>query len=74
MDTIFNSISPKPIVDTVFKNVEDKDILIVQVARGNKTPYYIKSKGIVKGTYVRFGSIDRVATEAQLEELGWATL
>ncbi len=69
MDTIYNNIIPKPIVDIVFKNIEDKDILIIKVSRGNETPYFIKNKGIVEGTYVRFGSTDRVTTYAQLEEI-----
>ncbi len=69
MDTIYSSISPIPIVDLRFKNINDKDVLIIQTARGHETPYYIKSRGIVEGTYVRFGSTDRVATQSQIEEL-----
>lgn len=69
MDAIYNNIQPVPIVNIIFKNIENKDVLIVQVARGNETPYYIKKLGKIEGTYVRFGSTDRVATQSQKEEL-----
>lgn len=68
-DIIYNSIEPTPVIDITFKNIEDKDILIVQVSRGNETPYYIKSQGIYEGTYVRFESTDRIATQSQVDEL-----
>lgn len=69
MDTIFNAINPTPVIDISFQNIEDKDVLIIDVSRGNETPYYIKSLEIDKGTYVRFSSSDRVATQAQIDEL-----
>lgn len=69
MDTIYNSIEPVPIVNLSFKNVEDKDVLIIHVSKGNETPYYIKSAGMYEGCYVRFGSTDRVATNALVHEL-----
>ncbi len=62
IDTIYNNIVPIPIVNIIFKNIEDKDILIIEVSRGNETPYYIKSEKLDDGTYVRFGSTDRKAT------------
>lgn len=69
MDTIYNGIEPEPIVNTVVKNIENKDVLMIRVSRGQETPYYVKSKGIRDGTYVRFGSSDRIATQTQIEEL-----
>lgn len=73
MDIIFNRIAPTPIVNIVFKNIEDKDILIIQVSRGNENPYYVKSQGLVEGTYVRFGSTDRKATQSQIDEMKLST-
>lgn len=68
-DIIYSNIEPTPLIDISFKNIDNKDILIIHVSRGQETPYYIKSQGITDGTYQRFGSTDRVATEAQLNEL-----
>lgn len=68
-DTIFNNIVPSPNINILFRNIGDKDILIISVARGSETPYYIKSLGIDSGTYVRFGSTDRIATKSQVYEL-----
>lgn len=67
-DTIFNNIKPTPVISIAFKNTKEKDILIIRVSRG-KTPYHLKSQGVINGTYVRFESTDRVATEAQIDEL-----
>lgn len=53
----------------LIKNYGEKYILIIHVAQGTNSPYYISSMGISFGIYVRLGSIDRVATIAQIEEL-----
>ncbi len=68
-DTIFNNIIPNPNINIVFQNIDDKDILVLSVARGSETPYYIKNLGRESGTYVRFGSTDRIATSSQIFEL-----
>ena len=69
MDSIYNNVVPTPIVNIVFRNIEDKDILVVQVSKGNQYPYYIKSQGMIEGTFVRFGSTYRKATHAQIGEM-----
>lgn len=66
---IYSGIRPLPIIDISFKNIEDKDVLIINVSRGNQTPYYLSSRGVDEGVFVRFGSTDRIATQAQIEEL-----
>lgn len=68
-EAIFNGIEPKPVVDIVFKNIDQKDIIIVHVGKGNETPYYIKSEGMDNGTYIRYGSTNHQATQHQLYEL-----
>ncbi len=69
METIYHNIEPKPIIDIVFKNIEDKDIAIIQIAKGNEQPYYIKKQGIEEGCYIRYGSTDQKATNGQRTEL-----
>lgn len=69
METIYHNIEPKPIIDIVFKNIEDKDIAIVQIAKGNEQPYYINNQGVEEGCYIRYGSTDQKATNSQRTEL-----
>jgi len=69
VESIHSNIEPRPIIDISFENYEDKDIVIIQVAKGNETPYYIKKEGIEEGCYVRFGSTDQKATNSQRLEL-----
>ncbi|CCV63585.1 Predicted transcriptional regulator [Alteracholeplasma palmae J233] len=69
METIYNNIEPKPIVDIVFKNIENKDIAIIQVLKGNEQPYFIRKQGIEEGCYIRFGSTDQKASNSQRTEL-----
>ena len=46
-----------------------KDIAIVQVAKGNEQPYFIRNQGIEDGCYIRYGSTDQKATSSQRTEL-----
>lgn len=69
VDTIYSCIEPMPTISTMFQNIEGKDIFILNVSRGGHKPYYIKSLGMERGTFVRFGSTDRQATSAQILEL-----
>ncbi len=48
-----------------------KTVLIVDVAKGNRKPYYLKSRGRQSGTYVRIGATSRPADLWQLEQLNF---
>ena len=54
MDAITNAISdscePKIFPDVTLQTVEDKTVIMVEIASGKMRPYYLKSKGIVEGT------------------------
>jgi len=69
VESIHGNIEPNPIIDVSFENYEDKYIVIVHVAKGSETPYFIKKEGIEEGVYVRFGSTDQKATNSQKLEL-----
>ncbi|MDY0278426.1 MAG: putative DNA binding domain-containing protein [Acholeplasma sp.] len=69
IETIYHNIDPRPIVDIVFKNIEDKDIAIIQISKGNEQPYFIKNQGVEDGCYIRYGSTDQKATNSQRTEL-----
>jgi ATP-dependent DNA helicase RecG len=49
----------------------DKTILIISVSSGMSKPYFRKSEGIEKGTYIRVGRSTVHATPAMIEELKW---
>lgn len=59
-----------PLYPQIFeKNIEDKELLIIQVFPGNQKPYFIASEGIEKGVYIRIGAHTRRAAGETLEEL-----
>lgn len=49
----------------------DKTVLIIAVSSGMSKPYFRKSEGMEKGTYVRVGRSTVHATPAMIEELKW---
>jgi predicted HTH transcriptional regulator len=58
---VYDTILPVIRIDTFFVSRENKTIVIVKVPMGIATPYYLKSKGIANGTYIRVGSTTRLA-------------
>ncbi|WP_194847284.1 RNA-binding domain-containing protein [Candidatus Neptunochlamydia vexilliferae] len=69
--SIFEASSP-PIIPAVYsQRVGDKSILIIEVSSGMNKPYYRKSKGLEKGTYVRLSRSTVKATADMIEELKW---
>lgn len=67
--SLADRIAP-PLFPQIFqKNIENKEVLIIQVFPGNQKPYYIASEGIDKGVYIRVGAHTRRAAGETLEEL-----
>lgn len=73
IDAITNAISdccePRIIPDVTLQTVEDKTVIVVEIAPGKMRPYYIKSKGMVNGTYVRTVGTTRPVADYMLKEL-----
>ena len=73
MDAITNAISdscePRIYPDVVFRTMEDKTVIVVEILPGPMRPYYIKEQGIVDGTYVRVAGTSRHAEGYMLKEL-----
>ena len=65
IDAITTAISDncEPIVipDVYLKTVDDKTIIIAEISPGKQRPYYIKSRGIQNGTYIRVSGTSRLA-------------
>ncbi len=66
---IYENCYPTIIPDIVFQNLDNKHIIIVKIYPGSLTPYYIKSLGKEKGTFIRVGSTNKLADREIIEEL-----
>lgn len=73
IDAITNAISdscePTILPDITLQTVEDKTVIVVEIFPGKMRPYYIKSKGMVSGTYVRSSGTTRPVADYMLKEL-----
>lgn len=73
IDAITNAISdscePTIIPDITLQTVEDKTVIVVEIFPGKIRPYYIKSKGMVSGTYARSAGTTRPVADYMLKEL-----
>ena len=65
MDAITNAImdscEPMIVPNIYVRNIEDKYVLFVEIEAGKQTPYYIKSLGIEKGSFIRVCGTTRLA-------------
>lgn len=69
--SIYESCYP-PIIPLVSTQLfGDKTVLVIAVSSGMSKPYFKKSEGIEKGTYIRIGRSTVRATSAMIEELKW---
>lgn len=72
-DAISNMISdacaPQIEPDISFNTVENKTVLIVDVAPGTLRPYYLKNVGKETSTYIRINGTSRPADNRKLQEL-----
>lgn len=73
MDAITESISdscePAIIPDIYLQTIDDKSIIMVEVSAGRQRPYYLKSKGIADGVYVRVAGTTRHADRDMTTEM-----
>lgn len=65
---IADSVSPLLIPSLQLHTWRNRDLLIISVPH-SFGPYYIKSKGVNEGTYVRFGSNNRLADAPTILEI-----
>ena len=79
MDAITSAISDSCesviIPDVYLQNIDGKTMIVVEISAGKQRPYYIKSDGVVKGTYIRVSGTTRLAdrditTEMYYEDEG----
>jgi len=66
---IYDSCYPIILPEITFITHEDKNLLVAQIYPGHNKPYYLKSEGKRKGTYIRVGSSNKLADDEIIEEL-----
>lgn len=73
MDAITNAISdscePSIRPEVSLQTISDKTVIIVEIFPGAQRPYYIKSQGMIDGTYVRVSGTTRHVEVYMLKEL-----
>lgn len=67
-NAIADSVSPLLIPSLQLYTWRDRDLLLISVPH-SFGPYYIKSKGVEEGTYIRFGSTNRLADGTTILEI-----
>ena len=72
-DRVTNAISdacePQIVPDISTTTIDDKCILVIKIYPGANRPYYLKSKGKERGTYIRSAATSRLADFDKIREL-----
>ena len=68
-NSLYDSTQPNLYAHIYEKNYNDESILIIDIPAGLRKPYFIKSEGMRKGTYIRVGSSTRKASEEYITDL-----
>ena len=68
-NSLYDSASPSLIAQIYEQNFGKHSVLIIEIPVSPRKPYFLKSKGVSKGTYIRVGSSTRQATEEYIEDL-----
>lgn len=68
-NSLYDSVSPTLVAQIYEQNLGDNSVLIIEIPASPKKPYFIKSKGVSNGTYVRVGTSTRKANQENIEDL-----
>lgn len=68
-NSLFDSVHPNLYAQIYQQNYNDRLTVIIDVPQCNKKPYFLKSAGMAKGTYVRLGSSTRKANQEFIDDL-----
>ena len=66
--SIHNNIAPLLMPDIQIYTYQDKELILINVPHATG-PYYLKSKGLENGTYIRLGSTTRLADAETIQAL-----
>lgn len=68
-NSLYDSTSPSLIAQIYEQNFGEDSVLIIEIPVSPRKPYFLKSKGISDGTYIRVGSSTRKAKQEHIEDL-----
>lgn len=71
-NSIYDSCSPRIKPGIRLENFNNKKIIIVSIPAGMTKPYFLSSKGVMDGTFIRIGGVTRKADEATIFEFQMA--
>lgn len=66
---IHDMVTPMILPEIYSNRVKDKTVVVIRIFPGATTPYYIKSYGKIKGTFIRVGKTNVQADEERINEL-----
>lgn len=68
-NAIYDSCEPKIMPEVSVKAIGDRWIVVAEIPAGMQTPYYVKSMGLVDGTFIRVSGTTHHADKVSLQEL-----
>ena len=68
---IYDGCMPALVTHIYPFSIEDKNVLVIDVSEGMNKPYFVKSLGVQKGTFVRVGRSTLVATPEIINDIKW---
>ena len=71
--SIYQAATPPIIPKVMAQRIGDKIVLEIKISSGMNKPYFIKSEGPDKGTYIRVGRSVLRANADMIDELRWQT-
>jgi len=66
---VYDAVSPYCLPEITTRIIDDREVLVVQIRKGDRKPNFIKSEGIPKGVFLRIGSHNRRVTPELMEDL-----
>jgi ATP-dependent DNA helicase RecG len=70
--SIFDGCSPTIVPRIYIQRIENKAVLVIEVSEGMSKPYYLRTDGIDKGTFIRLNKHTMQAKEDVIQELHWS--
>ncbi len=70
-EAVYSASIPHIVPHVYVQRIGEVNVLIVEVSAGMNKPYWVKSEGVERGTYVRLGRSTLVADPAMIQELRW---